>query len=69
MTEIKRAAILFDEIHLSNLIQIERKKERAVGPHKRCQVVRGLKNKNSSSFYSFDQNITKEIVGHNYPIV
>lgn len=66
MTEMERVTVLcFDEIHLSNLIQIERKKERAIGPYKKCQVVlvRDLfKKRKQSVFYAFDQDVTKEIL-------
>lgn len=66
MTEIKRTTILcFDEIYLSNQIQIEQRKERIFGPHKRCQVVvaRGLFKKwKQPIFYAFDQDMTKEIL-------
>ncbi|XP_024870088.1 uncharacterized protein LOC112453528 [Temnothorax curvispinosus] len=40
MTPMERATVIcFDEIYLTNQMQIERKTERVVGPHKRCQVL------------------------------
>lgn len=45
MTKMEKATVIcFDEIHLSNQMAIERRQERVIGPHKKCQVVvaRGL---------------------------
>lgn len=45
MTDMEKVTMIcFDEIHLSNQIAIERRQERVIGPHKKCQVVvaRGL---------------------------
>lgn len=45
LTETERICVLsFDEVYVSNKIEIEKKQERVVGPHKACQTVmaRGL---------------------------
>jgi len=40
----KIITLCFDEIHLSNQAAIERREERVIGPHEKCQVAvaRGL---------------------------
>lgn len=66
MTEFEKATVIcFDEIHLSNQMAIERKRERVIGPYKKCQVVvaRGLFQKwKQPVFYDFDQDLTKELL-------
>lgn len=66
MTEFEKATVIcFDEIHLSNQMAIERRQERVIGPHKKCQVVmaRGLFKKwKQPVFYDFDQDLTKELL-------
>lgn len=66
MTDMEKVTMIcFDEIHLSNQIAIERRQERVIGPHKKCQVVVvwGLFKKwKQPIFYAFDQNLTKEIL-------
>lgn len=66
MTELQKFTILsFDEISLSNLSDIDRRKQKVVGPHKFCQVVmaRGLFMKwKQPIFYEYDTPITKEIL-------
>jgi len=47
MIEMERATVLcFDEIDLSNQVQIEKRKKRVLRPHKRSLIVY-LKNENS----------------------
>lgn len=61
----KICALSFDEIHISQRIEIERKEEKRVGPHKTVQLgmVRGLfKNWKQPIFYEYDKPLTKEIV-------
>lgn len=61
----KLAVICFDEIHLSPQVAIERREERVVGPHSRCQVVvaRGLFKKwKQPVFYNYDQELTEQIL-------
>lgn len=64
MTDVEKITVIcFDEIHLSNQIAIERRSERVIGPHKKCQVVvaRGLVKKwKQPIYYDFDQDLTKE---------
>lgn len=66
MTPMERATVIyFDEIYLTNQMQIERKTERVVGPHKRCQVViaRGIFKKwKQPVYYGFDQDVTKDLL-------
>lgn len=53
----KITALCFDEIHLSNQAAIERREERVIGPHEKCQVAvaRGLFTKwKQPVYYEFD---------------
>jgi hypothetical protein len=65
-TETEWLCILsFDEMYVSNPLDIEKKEERKVGPHKSCQVVivRGLTaNWKQPVFFKFDQPMTQMIL-------
>lgn len=66
LKDIEKLCVLsFDEIHLSNRIDINKKDEQVIGPHKTCQTVmaRGLiSNWKQPVFYDFDQPMKKEIL-------
>lgn len=66
MSDMEKLTVLsFDEIHLSNIIEIDRKKQKTVGPHSYCEVVmaRGLFQKwKQPIFYDYDTAITEEIL-------
>lgn len=66
MTESQRlCALSFDEIYISQQIEIERKEEKRIGPHKTAQVgmVRGLFSKwKQPVYYDFDKPLTKEVL-------
>lgn len=66
MKEIEKLCILsFDEVYLSNRIDIDKKEQQRIGPHKSCQTVfaRGLiDNWKQPVFYDFDQPMTKDIL-------
>lgn len=65
-TEIERLCVIsFDEMYISNKIDIDKKNEQVIGPHTTCQtvVVRGLVSKwKQPIFYKFDQPMTNEIL-------
>lgn len=45
MSDVDKLTIVsFDEIHLSNAIAIDQRREQVIGPHKKCQIIfdRGL---------------------------
>ena len=57
--------ISFDEIYVSNRIDIEKKKQVKMGPHKCCQtvMVRGIGKKwKQPVYYKFDQSMTPDIL-------
>lgn len=64
--EVERISVLsFDEVYLSNKIEIDKKVEQAIGPHKACQTVmaRGLiSNWKQPIFYEFNRPTTKDIL-------
>lgn len=66
LTDTDRICVLsFDEVYMSNKIDIEKKQERVVGPHTKCQTVmaRGLcSHWKEPVYYQFDQPMTKEIL-------
>nr|CAH7725047.1 unnamed protein product [Callosobruchus chinensis] len=66
LTEVDRLCILpFDEIYISNKVDIDKKDEQVVGPHKASQtcMVRGLfSNWKQPIFYKFDQAMSKDIL-------
>lgn len=66
LPEVERlCAISFDEVYISNKIEIDKKEEQTFGPHKTCQVVmaRGiLGNWKQPIYYKFDQPMTAEII-------
>ena len=61
----KLAVLTFDEIYVSQKVEIDRKLEQVVGPHRTAQIgmVRGLFSKwKQPIFYKFDQKITVDIL-------
>ena len=61
----KLCVLTFDEIYISQKIEIERKQEKRVGPHKTVQVgmIRGLFHFwKQLIFYKFDQPLTSDII-------
>lgn len=61
----KIAILCFDELYVSNLLDLERREQRVYGSHKTCQVVmiRGLFFKwKQPIYYEFSQLMTKEIL-------
>lgn len=66
MSKFERISVLsFDEMYVSNKIDIDKKHEQRIGPHKSCQtvMVRGLFSKwKEPIYYQFDQPMTKEIL-------
>lgn len=66
MTEHERLCVLsFDEIYISQNIEIDRKLEKRVGPHKTVQVgmVRGLFSKwKQPVFFDYDKPLSTEVV-------
>lgn len=61
----KISTLCFDEIHLSNQAAIERREEKVIGPHEKCQVAvaKGLFAKwKQPVYYEFDQSMTKNIL-------
>lgn len=66
LKEIDKLCVLsFDEIYVSNRIDIDKKNEEKIGPHKTCQTVmaRGLlSNWKQPIYYQFDQQMTPEII-------
>lgn len=66
MSEMEKLTVLsFDEIHLSNLIDIEREEQKVYGPYEYCQVImaRGLFKKwKQPVYYDYDQPVTKDIL-------
>lgn len=61
----KLTVLSFDEMYISNKVDLERREQKIYGPHKKCQFVmaRGLiGNWRQPIFYSFDQPMTKEML-------
>lgn len=61
----KLVALSFDEIYISNKVDLDRKEQKIYGPHKTCQIImaRGLfKNWKQPVFYEFDQAMTRDIL-------
>jgi len=61
----KLTVLSFDEIYISNKVDLERREQKIYGPHKTSQFVmaRGLiGNWRQPIFYDFDQPMTKEIL-------
>lgn len=61
----KLCVIYFDEMYVSNRIDIDKKEKQKLGPHKSCQVVmvRGLlANWKQPVYYKFDQPMNQEIL-------
>jgi len=66
MTELqKQTVVTFDEVHISTEVCFDRADDRALGPHKKTQVImtRGLfapwKN---PLYYAFDTNVTEQLI-------
>ncbi|CAL1681191.1 unnamed protein product [Lasius platythorax] len=62
MSDINKLIVVsFDEIHLSNAIAIDRRREQVIGPHKKCQMIfaRGLFKKWKQPIF-YDQDVTKD---------
>jgi hypothetical protein len=66
LPEKERLCVLsFDEVYVSNRVDINKKRQQKIGPHKSCQVVmaRGLIGSwKQPVFYKFDQFMTVEII-------
>ncbi|VEN43569.1 unnamed protein product [Callosobruchus maculatus] len=61
----KLCVLSFDEMYVSNRIDIEKKQEEKIGPHKNCQTVMVralLKNWKQPIFYKFDQTMSPDIL-------
>ena len=61
----KICALSFDELYILQDIEIDRKEEQKVGPHKRVQLgmVRGLFKKwKEPIYFNYDQPLTSDIV-------
>nr|CAH7759843.1 unnamed protein product [Callosobruchus chinensis] len=65
-TQQDRICVLtFDEIYISNKIELDKKTEQVIGPHKSCQtvMVRGLLSKwKQPIYYNFDQPMMKDTI-------
>lgn len=64
-TAKKLTVLSFDEVHISNKYDMDKKHQRIYGSHKKCQFVmaRGLFQKwKQPVYYDFDQKMTKEIL-------
>lgn len=66
LSELDRLCVIaFDEVYLSNKIEIDKKNEQVIGPHKCCQtaIARGLiSNWKQPIYYKCDQAMTKDIL-------
>ncbi|XP_031785994.1 uncharacterized protein LOC116417376 isoform X2 [Nasonia vitripennis] len=61
----KLCVLSFDEVYISQKIEIDRKEEQKVGPHKTVQfgMIRGLfKRWKQPIYYDYDQPLTSEII-------
>ena len=61
----KLCILSFDEIYISQDIEIDRQKEQKIGPHKTVQfgMIRGLfKNWKQPIYYNYDQRLTCDIL-------
>lgn len=61
----KLCVLSFDEMYVSNRVDIEKKSQQKIGPHRSCQTVmiRGLiDNWKQPVYYAFDQPMTKLIL-------
>lgn len=62
-TSEKLIVLTFDEVYISNKIDIDRREQKIYGPHKTCQVVmiRGLFSKwKQSIYYDFSKPMTRD---------
>lgn len=61
----KLCILSFDEVYLSNRVDIDKKEQQKVGPHKNCQMVmiRGLVGKwKQPVYYNYDTKMTRQIL-------
>jgi len=61
----KLAVLTFDEVYISNKVDLERREQKIYGPHKSCQfvMIRGVfGNWKQPIFYEFSQQMTKSIL-------
>lgn len=61
----KKLTVLFDELYISNEVDLERKEQKIYGPYKTCQFImaRGLFNKwKQPIYYNFNQAMTPNIL-------
>lgn len=61
----KLTVITFDEIYISNKLDLERREQKIYGSHKTCQFVmaRGLfKNWKQPIYYNYDESMSREIL-------
>lgn len=64
-TTEKLTVITFDEVYISNKLDLERKEQKIYGPYKTCQFVfaRGLFKKwKQPVYYNFDEPMSREIL-------
>lgn len=64
-TADKITVLTFDEIYISNILDLERREQKIYGPHKTCQFVmaRGLFSKwKQPIYYQYSQAMTKDIL-------
>ena len=64
-TAQKLAVLTFDEMYISNKVDLERREQQIYGPHKTCQVVmiRGLFSKwKQPIFYEYLKPMTKDVL-------
>lgn len=64
-TTEKLTVCSFDEVYISNKLEVERKQQKIYGPHKTCQFImaRGLfKNWRQPIYYNFDTTMSHDIL-------
>lgn len=64
-TAQKLAVLTFDEVYISNKVDLQRREQKIYGPHKTCQVImiRGLFSKwKQPIFYEYFKSMTKDIL-------
>ena len=66
MTEVEKLCVLcYDEVYISQHIEIDKKEEKRIGPHKTVQfgMIRGLfKRWKQPVYYNFDQPLSTDII-------
>lgn len=64
LTHEKLTVLTFDEVYLSNKVDLERREQQICGPHRTCQVMaRGLFNKwKQPIYYDYSKSMIKDIL-------